>query len=364
MNATPTRFVFDLAETPDWRADQVPARRMLIWATLTLWLANFLILTAKSFADQPDRWAMLIGPRLLLVGIGIAICFAVHAILARAGRHSFRRQLIAAAILAPLAAEVYGWANAIVAQWLLGATLAASRGEAILQLSLHLWFFATWIGFYLAIAYSARLRLQEQREAAAQIFAQTAQLQALHYQISPHFLFNTLNSISALIVDRRNSDAETMVQRLADFLRTTLDLDPQDDVSLERELALQRAYLNIERVRFPDLILDIRIAPDARGAMVPSLILQPLVENAVKHGVAASLGSSTISIVAALASGQLELEISNRTSARSGGQGGGIGLRNVRDRLAARCGGSASLETRFERPDLFVATLRMPLVPA
>jgi two-component sensor histidine kinase len=344
------------------RRRNITSRQMLVTATLFLWAANFFIFTMISVLDRPDRWMDSLLPRIVLTIIGIGFCYLLHLVLRAAGKKGFRVQMIAAIVAAPIVADLYGWCNALAAALIYGQMPQLPLGETIFQLSLHLWFFASWIGFYLAISYSMRLRQQEKREATTRFLAQAAQLQALHYQINPHFLFNTLNAISSLIVDGRNAEAEAMVQRLSEFFRLTLELDPRQDVSLERELALQAAYLDIEKVRFPDMTIRIDVGDDVRAAAVPGLILQPLVENAVKHGVARNPGPSHIEISAHRAAGNIEVEIANRASSRAS-EGGGIGLRNVRERLVARFGDLASLTAGFTGPKRYSARLVMPLVP-
>lgn len=336
-------------------------RRMLLLATGLLWAANFAIMTMMSYAGAPQQWVALLLPRLVLNLVGIAICYLLHRLMQWAGQTGFRRELIAAAVATPLAAEIYAWCSTLAVRLFYGTVVEIPLPQIILQLALHFWFFATWTGFYLAISYGARLRVQQRREATVRILAQAAQLQALHYQISPHFLFNTLNSILSLIVDRRNDQAEAMVQHLAEFLRLTLNLDPGVDVTLEQELALQNAYLTIERCRFPDMALKVDVAEEVRLSAVPSLILQPLVENAVKHGIATHLGVSTIEISAAREGTALSVEISNQAHVGLAERESGIGLRNVRERLAARFGGMASLTTGFSRSGRFEAKLLIPL---
>jgi two-component system, LytTR family, sensor kinase len=336
-------------------------RRMLVLATGLLWAANFAIMTLMSIAGGDAGWTALLLPRLALNLVGVGICYLLHRVLQWAGGAGFRRQLLVAAIATPAAADGYAWCSTY-AVWLMhGDTPPMPAAQVILQLALHFWFFATWTGFYLAISYGARLRVQQQREATARILAQAAQLQALHYQISPHFLFNTLNSISSLVADGKSGLAETMVQHLSEFLRLTLTLDPALDVTIEQELALQNAYLEIERARFPDMELDVRVAEDVRNAPVPGLILQPLIENAVKHGIATHLGTSTIQISATRAGDLLAVEITNQAQAGAPDGRSGIGLRNVRERLAARFGDMASLTAGFVRPGRYAAKLLIPI---
>lgn len=364
MHAESVSLTIGPVEPNEGSAADHAFRRMLLLATAILWSANFAIMTLMSIAGGGDGWTALLLPRLALNLVGVGICYLLHRTLQWAGKAGFKRQLLVAAIATPVAADAYAWCSTF-AIWLVHGSVPPMSGtQVILQMSLHFWFFATWTGFYLAISYGARLRLQQQREATARILAQAAQIQALHYQISPHFLFNTLNSISSLIVDGRNRLAEAMVQHLSEFFRLTLTLDPGRDVTLEQELALQNAYLEIERIRFPDMALKVEIAEDVRLVSVPGLILQPLVENAVKHGIATHMGASTIEISAARTGGKLAVEIVNQANVGRPEGTSGIGLRNVRARLAARFGEMASLTTGFSRPGRFEARLLIPLTGA
>src|SRR4029453_1239066 len=151
------------------------------------------------------------------------------------------------------------------------------------------WYFllAAWCAFFIAMTQQHRTRLTELRLAEAETAATAAQVRALRYQVNPHFLFNTLNSLSALVMSGRSDRAEEMLMALSTFFRTSLSMDPSADVSLAEEIALQRLYLEIEKVRFPDrLDVNIDIPEQLEQARVPALILQPLVENALKYGVA------------------------------------------------------------------------------
>lgn len=198
------------------------------------------------------------------------------------------------------------------------------------------------------LSFSRRRSLTRERQlVAAQTAAQQAELEALRLQLNPHFLFNTLNAISALIVTRRNEDAEEMTDKLSSFLRASLACDPTELVPLEEELDLTADYLAIEAVRFGErLRVEIDCAPAARGLHVPGLLIQPLVENAVKYGVARSAQPVTIAIDAAVADGRLCLTITNDGGVDRPGikvAGTGVGLRNVRRRLEALYGDRASL---------------------
>jgi hypothetical protein len=216
------------------------------------------------------------------------------------------------------------------------------------------------------VNYARREGVQQERQLAeATLAAQQAQLAALRYQLNPHFLFNALNSISALIVTNRNKDAEAMTDKLSSFLRTSLNADPAELVPLDEELALTEEYLAIESVRFGDR-LGVRIdcEDQACAALVPSFLVQPLVENAVKHGVARSSAPVEIAIDAKLAGGALRITVSNcltgeETDALPGAEGAGVGLDNVRHRLQAVFGKRASL-TAGATGERFVATISIP----
>jgi two-component system, LytTR family, sensor kinase len=198
-------------------------------------------------------------------------------------------------------------------------------------------FFAAWASFYIAISSAARLRTAERRAAAAERDVHEAQLRALRYQVNPHFLFNTLNSLSSLVLARREEEAEAMIHNLSTFFRQSLTLDPSDDVRLAQEIEFQKLYLDIEKVRFPNrLKVAIDIPPHLEAARVPPLILQPLVENAIKHGVARTAKPVTLTVAAREVDEQLVLTVENDGNGGGGAgeeHGTGVGLVNVCERL-------------------------------
>jgi sensor histidine kinase YesM len=203
---------------------------------------------------------------------------------------------------------------------------------------------------------------QERQLADARSAAQQAQLQALRYQLNPHFLFNTLNSISSLIVTRRNEDAEQMTNKLSSFLRSSLTCDPGGLIRLEEELALIEEYLDIEAVRFGErLNVEIDCSCEAGCALIPGFLVQPLVENAIKHGVAPSREPVTIRICAWLEEGQLCVTVENCVPSGEIAPtiGAGVGLANVKQRLQAVFGEAASLSTE-NKDRTYVATICIP----
>jgi len=214
-----------------------------------------------------------------------------------------------------------------------------------------LFFYIGWSAFYLANQAQAEALGAQRRLADAESAAQAAQVRALRYQVNPHFLFNTLNSLSTLVMTGRTDRAETMLLALSTFFRTSLSFDPGADVTLAEEIDLQRLYLDIEMARFPDrLTVEIDIPKDLEQARLPALLLQPIVENAIKYGVSKSRKVVLVRIAARrLADNRMSVEVSNRL--KHGGkdelpaathEGTGLGLANVSQRLDARWGSRAS----------------------
>jgi len=196
---------------------------------------------------------------------------------------------------------------------------------------------------YVFRAYEAAADV-ERRVLTSEIAAREAELRALRAQIDPHFLFNSLNSISGLVgVDPAR--ARSMAQRLGDFLRDSLTLGAEGRIPLDREVALVRQYLEIEQVRFgPRLLVGSAVSAYAGRAMVPALLLQPLVENAVRHGIATCVDGGTVSIQAERAGDSVVIVVQNpRDPEARSRRGTGLGLDIVRRRLRAAFGDEASM---------------------
>lgn len=186
------------------------------------------------------------------------------------------------------------------------------------------------------------LAVQQSRE--AEVLARDAELRALKAQINPHFLFNSLNSITALTtVDP--SRAREMCIRLSDFLRNTLGLGEKESISWKDELQLARNYLDVEQIRFgARLQVEMNVDEDCAECMVPPLVLQPLIENAVKHGIATLVEGGTIKVEGHVTEGRLEVSVENGFDPDSPApRRHGLGLRNVRSRLETRFGPAAKL---------------------
>jgi two-component sensor histidine kinase len=240
----------------------------------------------------------------------------------------------------------------------------------------RLWFMNEFI-VYVAILSAAFarnyfLRYRARREEAINLQAQAAQLQAqladarlaaLRTQLNPHFLFNTLHAISAL-VERDPRGVRRMIARLSELLRTTLEGAEEQEIPLRQEIAFIERYLDIMQIRFQGrLEVDMQIEPDAREALVPNLILQPLVENAVKHGVSKLEGIGRITIVGRREGARIVLQVCDNGPAFQGElpqAGEGVGLRNTRARLSQLYGSDQSISLRAANGGGLIAEVSFP----
>ncbi len=219
----------------------------------------------------------------------------------------------------------------------LSATFTSELTRSFATESMAFW---AVIAFVHALEFNRRYK--EREIAAAQLSARLsqAQLDALRSQIHPHFLFNTLHGVSTLM-HRDVEAADTMLTRLSDLLRSTMKHRGSDEITLQDELALIDNYLEIMRVRFGDrLTIERAVDPESLGNLVPQFILQPLVENALDHGIAHTPGAGRLEIGSACRNGRLDMWVSDDGTGESGQSrnGNGIGLTNTRLRLAQMYG--------------------------
>jgi len=212
----------------------------------------------------------------------------------------------------------------------------------------------------------SRERLARQQTETARLNEQLshAQLDALRRQIEPHFLFNTLNAIAGLVRENRNDDAVSMIAGLSDFLRRVLADSDRQEVPLEEELEFTKKYLDIQKVRFADrLQVSVNVPRELFLAPVPCLILQPMVENAVKHGIAKRVEGGAIRIAALRSNGTLTLSVYNDGPGLAAGwekTGSGIGIANVRTRLQSLYGSEFKLNIKNQGPDGVEASVSLP----
>ncbi|HVJ01035.1 MAG TPA: histidine kinase [Sphingomonas sp.] len=335
--------------------------------TILLWLVALLLWSARDIASgEPFPFAY----KLLLVqtfALGLVFSAALAGVIGLAWRLP-RRWMIPLIVAAALAiAVLHGLIDAYLLQQLARALqrrpapLAELFNSGLMPFVLIYGLYATALGLMQS---EMAVRERERQLAEARDAAQQAQLAALRFQLNPHFLFNTLNAISSLIVTGRNADAERVTVKLSDFLRLTLEADPEAEVTLDEELATTQSYLDIESARFADrLQLSFDCPPALLNAYVPSFLLQPLVENSIKYAVSTSRGPVALEVRARATGGVLEIvvEDSGGGAARApAASGTGVGLDNVRKRLAAFHGAAGRMEARAT-PQGYVVKLTLPL---
>ncbi len=222
--------------------------------------------------------------------------------------------------------------------------------------------FIVWTALYVAVGQRRKADEIETRRRDAELAVKDARLAALRNQVNPHFLFNSLNSIRALIFED-SAKAALMVDKLADMLRYSLHADQKRVVTLAEELAMVQQYLDIEKVRFEDrLRIETDVDDVALDAILPSMLIQTLVENAVKHGIEPQPGGGAIRIQAVLQSGQLEINISNPGRLTKTSASTKIGLNNAAQQLALLMGTGAHLSIA-EQDGIVRAKLLIPQLP-
>lgn len=235
------------------------------------------------------------------------------------------------------------------------------------QLHFGLLGYGTILGAGFAVDYHRRLVARDVREARLEGQLVEARLQALQIRLHPHFLFNTLHAASVLI-DERPRDARRVLSRLGDLLRDLLERTDVHSIPMEEELELLRPYLEVQQIRFHDrLVVDLDVSPEAREALVPSFLLQPLVENAIDHGIGARAGSGRVEISARCRERELEILIANTHTgpppAPPESWRSGVGLSTTRERLERMYGREAGLDAQVDDSRTTV-TVRLPLEAA
>jgi two-component system, LytTR family, sensor kinase len=268
------------------------------------------------------------------------------------------------------------WLEAVVTAWTGVVSFPAAQSvrtylPVLLALGFHSGALCYWLIIGLQSLWQIHQASRRHEREALELMARAAALEtqvvqarlgALKMQLQPHFLFNTLNAVVSLVRARRGREAEDTLAHLSDLLRWVLDDREQQEVPLARELEYVRLYLAVERVRFADrLRVDLRIAPDALDAAVPHLCLQPIVENAIRHGIEASASAGEIVIAAERKGAMLVVAVEDDGPGfRSLRPPVGIGLANTRLRLAELYGDRASMTMANALEGGAIVTLTLP----
>ncbi len=321
-------------------------------------------------ARGPTPWveAALIGLPLgfLLGAIGLAARFPARSV--PLGQGGVVRVAATHASAAVVSTAAWVLAGAIVARLLDRLPSFAGASARFFTKAPELFIVGVLIFLLAVTVHYLVIALDTAREAQvrgvqARVLARDAELRALRAQVDPHFLFNSLNSVATL-TSEDPAAARRMCLQLAGFLRRSLVLGGQERIPLGEELGLVHDYLAIEKVRFGErLTVEERIDDGCRDCMVPPFLLQPLAENAVRHGIAQLVVGGTIRIEARRSGGLVTVVVENpRDPERSGGRGAGLGLENVHGRLQAVFGDEARADVAAD-PALFRVTLSLPYVP-
>jgi len=359
---------------------RLPNLGIALRSILAFWSLYIGLISLRALVLQyPDFWEMM-ARRAVVTLVGMLLTFLIYLALKPVRNSSINVKSLVAGLLCLPASILFSAFNYFV--FYVYAPLDAAKRDSgddmgwsplemairsIFETSLSWYFlFAAWAAFYVALSYARQLRAADRRAGVLAREAQEAQLRALRYQINPHFLFNTLNSLSSLILAQKTDVAEQMLMNLSTFFRATLSADPTADVPLAEEIKLQRLYLDIEQIRFPQrLSVEIDVPDNLLADRVPILILQPIIENAVKYGVAKSKKPVTIRVSAYEEAGRLHLKVKDDGDApllEVDDAGTGVGIRNVCERLNARYGTRAGCLAGPDPDGGFTVHLYMPVI--
>lgn len=272
-------------------------------------------------------------------------------------------------------------AYAFIDSWVLGLTRSTAE-TGFVRIFIGIYFFdltllGAWSALYYAINFFLQVEQQADRLERLEAQATSAQLAMLRYQLNPHFLFNTLNSISTLVLLNQTKPANAMLTRLSSFLRHTLITQPGGKVTVAQEVETLMLYLDIERMRFEErLQTEFRVEEAAAKAQIPSMLLQPLIENAIKYGVSPQEEGATISLLAQIVGPRLRITVSDTGPGVDVGgvaddlpavmathkrrDSTGVGLANIRDRLAQAYGDDHRFEIRSPESGGFTVLIEIP----
>ena len=341
------------------------------WAGYSV--ATFLTIT---LADGDASWVH-VGHIAMSAVLGILATWPLRHIYRYTFQSSIQLRVIVAAVSVVVSSAIWTVARILVFAWLVN--------EPPLWMEVNYWYFGSlfvllsWTGLYYGVNYYELLTAEHQRlleESAekknehmlrlqAESDAHEARIRMLHYQLAPHFLFNTLNAINAMVRLGEVARAQEMIQLLGDFLRHALKQDAVERLTLDEEIESLKLYLDIEKVRFEErLSLEFDLAPASLKARVPALLLQPIIENAMKYAISESEDGGTLSIVSRVASDRLILEISDSgpgIDSKNVNEGRGIGLRNVKERLVTLYGDRHEFSLSDNSPSGLKVNITLPL---
>ena len=365
------------AEAPDIKSPAAPIARGIgldqpffddknraFWILQSIgWSGYFFLRTISGFANSKG-WIFLVHT-LLLTATGYSLTLLMASL--------FRRLITlrpAPTLVLSLAAVVLAsTAFSVIETWSVSTFLNPNfQPEGVGYLGAILLDFAllaAWTALYYGINYFLLLEDQIRQRERLEGQASSAQLAMLRYQLNPHFLFNTLNSISTLVLLKQTERANAMLARLSSFLRYTLANEPTAKVTLAQEVETLKLYLEIEKMRFEDRLRPhFRVESETIGARLPSLLLQPLIENAIKYAVTPAENGADIWITAQREGQAVRIEVADNGDGEgaelAASPSTGVGLANIRDRLAQAYGPSHRFETKQNERGGFSVIVEIP----
>jgi len=334
------------------------------WILQTIgWSGYFFLRTISGFANSMG-WMLLVHT-LLLTATG----YSLTLLMASLFRRLIRMQPIWTLVLSLAAVVTASLVFSVIETWSVSTFLKPNSRPAGVEylgaILLDFALLAAWTALYYGINYFLLLEEQIDQRERLESQASTAQLAMLRYQLNPHFLFNTLNSISTLVLLKQTERANAMLARLSSFLRYTLINEPTAKVTLAQEVETLKLYLEIEKMRFEDRLRPhFKIESETIGARLPSLLLQPLVENAIKYAVTASESGADIWITAHREGEAVRIEVADNgdgeNAALTASPSTGVGLANIRDRLAQAYGPAHGFTTKKNERGGFSVIIEIP----
>jgi sensor histidine kinase YesM len=327
------------------------------------WIGYFVLRSLNGFATNMG-WMWLVHT-LLLTATG----YSLTLLLATLFRRLIAMRALLTVALSLLAVVVASASFSIIETWSVATFIKPdfrpAGVEYLSSILLNFALLAAWAALYYGINYFLLLEEQIDQRERLESQASTAQLAMLRYQLNPHFLFNTLNSISTLVLLKQTERANAMLARLSSFLRYTLVNEPAAKVTLAQEVETLKLYLEIEKMRFEDRLRPhFKIESETIGARLPSLLLQPLIENAIKYAVTASEVGADIWITARREGEAVHIEVADNGDGENAGltatPSTGVGLANIRDRLAQGYGAAHTFTTTTNDRGGFSVIIEIP----
>ena len=362
----------DNIAVPDDPAPHGRSDQRFVWLSIGgLWALYIGFVALRVTVIIFPHKAALIGRHGATAATGALLTLCFHLVLRRWSDRSLASRLAVAALLAFVPASILSVVNYDVMFVFDPAGLwSADERQNVSLLGIatqtmieNYLMFMTWAALTIAVESATQEQHARRRAAVMEVAAREAELRALRYQLNPHFLFNALNTISALVLEGHPDQAEGVIAALSGFLRMTLAMDAMRDVTLEDEIRMQRLYLDIEQIRFGTrLTVRIDVPDHLRAVLVPALVLQPLTENVIRHAVARISRPVTLDVRARREAETLHLVVEDDGPGGSDAGGSGVGLQNVASRLATRFGGRGRCVAGPREAGGFRVALALPLL--